>query len=83
MLLLDTRDQGPERPERPRRQPLWLDLPELRPWRKFLAAIVLFGVSESLDGWPALIPLLFAFVCVLWGLTSYYQGNDGMSQYRQ
>ncbi|MEA2277141.1 MAG: hypothetical protein QOC78_2101 [Solirubrobacteraceae bacterium] len=83
MLLIDTRDHHPERPERPQRRPLWLDVPELRPWRWFLCAIVLFVVSESLDGWPGLIPLFVGFGCVLWGLTSYYQGNDGMRNYRQ
>jgi hypothetical protein len=83
MLLVDTRDHRPERPERPERKPPAFDVPELRPWRWFVAAIVLFVVSEALDGWPGLIPLFVGFGCVLWGLTGYYQGNDGMSKYRQ
>jgi hypothetical protein len=78
--LVDTREHRPERPER---EPLWLDLPELRPWRQFAAAIVLFIVSSQLSGWPGLIPFFAGFAFVLHGVTSYYRGNDGMREYRQ
>jgi hypothetical protein len=78
--LIDTRDHGPRKEPR---EPLWLDLPELRPWRWFLAAIVLFVVSARMDGWPSLIPLFVAFGLFLHGVGTYYKGNDGMSKYRQ
>jgi hypothetical protein len=81
--LIDTRDDRPERPDRARMRELWLDLPELRPWRWFVAAIVLFVVSANMDGWPSLIPLFVAFGLFLHGVGTYYKGNDGMSKYRQ
>jgi hypothetical protein len=81
MLLIDTRDDRPEPPEK--RRPLWLDLPELRPWRFFAAGIVCFVLSEFVAGWPSLIPLWIGFGLVLRGITSYYRGNDGLSKYRQ
>jgi hypothetical protein len=78
--LIDTRD---DRPDPSRREPLVLDLPELRPWRWYVAAIVLFVVADRLNGWLGLIPLMVGFACALHGLTSYYRGNDGMSKHRQ
>jgi hypothetical protein len=81
--LVDTRDNRPERPDDSEREPLWLDLPELRPWRQFVAAIVLFIVADQLGGWPGLIPLFIGVGFVLHGVTSYCSGNDGMSEYRQ
>ena len=78
--LIDTRE---DRPDPIRRQPLVLDLPELRPWRWYVAAIVLFVVADRLNGWLGLIPLMVGFGCVLHGLTSYYSGNDGLSKHRQ
>jgi hypothetical protein len=81
--LINTRDDRPERPDRERRRELWLDLPELRPWRWFLASVVLFVVSFTMDGWPSLIPLFVGFGLFLRGVGGYYQGNDGMSKYHQ
>ena len=81
--LIDTRDDRPDEPERSRRSSLVLDLPELRPWRWFAAAIVCFVLSVILSTWALLIPLVVGFGCVLRGVSSYYQGNDGLSKYRQ
>jgi hypothetical protein len=78
--LVDTRDQRPD-PVEP--EPLWLDLPELRPWRWYVAAILLFVVADQLTGWPSLIPLFAAIGCFFHAITSYYKGNDGLSQFRQ
>ncbi|MGZ4268709.1 MAG: hypothetical protein ACXVSX_05815 [Solirubrobacteraceae bacterium] len=79
-MLVDTRDQTPE----PRkRQPLFLDVPELRPWRWFLTALVLIVTSAAMDGWPSLIPLFFGFAAFFGGVTRLYRGNDGLSGYRQ
>ena len=78
--LIDTRDRGSD-PNR--REPLVLDLPELRPWRWYVAAIVGLVAAVQLDGWPGLIPLMVGFGCFLRGASSYYQGNDGLSKYRQ
>jgi hypothetical protein len=78
--LIDTRD---DRPDPPEGEPLVLDLPELRPWRWYVAAIVGLVAAVQLDGWPGLIPLLVGFGCFLRGVTSYYRGNDGLSKYRQ
>jgi hypothetical protein len=81
--LIDTRGDRPEEPEGSRRGPLMLDLPELRPWRWYAAAIVGLVLAMVLSGWPSLIPLFVGFGCLLRGLSSYYQGNDGLSKYRQ
>ena len=78
--LIDTRG---DRPDRPGREPLVLDLPELRPWRWYLAALIGLALAVKLDGWPGLIPLFVGFGCFLRGVSSYYQGNDGLSKYRQ
>jgi hypothetical protein len=78
--LIDTRD---DRPDPPEGEPLVLDLPELRPWRWYVAAIVGLVAAVQLDGWPGLIPLMVGFACFLRGVTSYYRGNDGLSKYRQ
>jgi hypothetical protein len=78
--LIDTRDR---RPDRDGREPLWLDLPELRPWRWYLAAIVLLIAAMQLDGWPGLIPMFAGLACVMRAINSYYRGNDGLSKYRQ
>jgi hypothetical protein len=78
--LIDTRGDRPD-PNRP--EPLVLDLPELRPWRWYVVAIVCLVAAMKLDGWPSLIPLMVGFGCFLRGASSYYQGNDGLSKYRQ
>ena len=78
--LIDTREPPPE-PRR--RDPLVLDLPELRPWRWYVAAIVCFVAAVQVDGWPGLIPLFVGLGCAMHALTSYYRGNDGLSKYRQ
>jgi hypothetical protein len=78
--LIDTRD---DRPDPPRREPLVLDLPELRPWRWYVTAIVCLIAAVKLDGWLGLIPLMVGFGCALHALSSYYKGNDGLSKHRQ
>ena len=78
--LIESRDDRPD-PRGP--EPLVLDLPELRPWRWYVAAIVCLVVAVKLDGWPGLIPLFVGFGCFLRAVSSYYQGNDGLSKYRQ
>jgi hypothetical protein len=78
--LIDNRD---DRPDPHGREPLVLDLAELRPWRWYVAAIVCLVAAVKLDGWPGLIPLMVGFGCFLRGASSYYQGNDGLSKYRQ
>jgi hypothetical protein len=78
--LIDTRG---DRPDPTRREPLVLDLPELRPWRWYVVTIVCLIAAMKLDGWPGLIPLMVGFGCFLRGASSYYQGNDGLSKYRQ
>jgi hypothetical protein len=78
--LIDTRD---DRPDPPGREPLVLDLPELRPWRWYVAMLVCLVAAVKLDGWLGLIPLMVGFVCFLRGASSYYKGNDGLSKYRQ
>ncbi len=70
-------------PRRDPTGPLWLDLPELRPWRWYVAAIVGIVLADRLSGWAGLIPLVIGFGCVLYGVTTYTRGNDGLSKYRQ
>ena len=78
--LVDTRDRRPDRDEP---EPLWLDLPELRPWRWYVATIVCLVLAVKIPGWPGLIPLFVGFCCFLHAIGSYYKGNDGLSKYRQ
>jgi hypothetical protein len=78
--LIDTRDQRPD-PVGP--EPLWLDLPELRPWRWYVATIACFVLADQITGWPSLIPLFAAFACFFYAIASYYEGNDGLSKFRQ
>jgi hypothetical protein len=79
MLLIETRDDRPEpEPER-----IWLDLPELRPWRWFAAGVIAIGLSFAFDGWPSMIPLWLGMGLVARGFLGYYRGNDGMSSYHQ
>jgi hypothetical protein len=78
--LIDTRDQRPDPSER---EPLWLDVPELRPWRWYVATILCFVIADRLDGWPGLIPMMVGLFCFFHAITSYYKGNDGLSQFRQ
>jgi hypothetical protein len=78
--LIDTRDKGPEKDPR---EPLWLDLPELRPWPWFVATLVGLVAATQINGWPGLIPLFIGFGCFLRGVSSYYKGNDGLSKHRQ
>lgn len=80
LMLIDTREPPPE-PEG--REPLYFDIPELRPWRWFLAALVLLTASMLMSGWPCLIPLFFGFAAFFGGCTRLYQGNDGLSGYHQ
>ncbi|MDP9346166.1 MAG: hypothetical protein M3P44_10650 [Actinomycetota bacterium] len=80
VMLIDAREPPPE-PEGD--EHLYLDIPELRPWRWFLACIVLLGLSTAMSGWPCLIPLFFGFAAFFGGVTRLYRGNDGLSSYRQ
>ncbi|MEP6952824.1 MAG: hypothetical protein ABI950_02035 [Solirubrobacteraceae bacterium] len=80
LMLIDTREPPPA-PDR--REPLYLDLPELAPWRWFLSAIVLIVAAKLIPGWPGLIPLFIGFGAFLGGIAALYQGNDGLSGYRQ
>jgi hypothetical protein len=78
--LIDTRGDNPDPVGR---EPLWLDLPELRPWRWYVATIVCFVVSGHVPSWAGLILVCAALVCAFHGLTTYVRGNDGLSKYRQ
>jgi hypothetical protein len=78
--LVDTRG---DQPEKDGREPLWLDLPELRPWRWFVATIVCFILVDVLPRWAGMISVIIGFACALHGLTTYSRGNDGLSKYRQ
>jgi hypothetical protein len=78
--LIDTRGDRPD-PGEP--EPLLLDLPELRPWRWYVAAIAGLIAATQIPGWPGLIPLMLGFACFLLGVSSYYRGNDGLSKHRQ
>jgi hypothetical protein len=78
--LIDTRDR---RPDDAGPEPIWLDLPELRPWRWYVATIVCLVAAMKIDGWAGLIPLAVGFGCFLHAIGSYYKGNDGLSKYRQ
>ena len=78
--LIDTRDQRPD-PVGP--EPLWLDLPELRPWRWYVATILCFVVSFNTGSVISFVAVVAGMCCFFWALTTYYQGNDGLSQHRQ
>ena len=81
VMLIDTREPPPDPERRDRRH---LDLPEeLRPWRWFLACVVLLVVSTVMSGWPCLIPLFLGFGAFFGGISQLYRGNDGLSEYRQ
>jgi hypothetical protein len=78
--LVDTRGN---RPENNGRGPLWLDIPELRPWRWFVAAIVCFVLVDFVPPWTGLIAVILGMGFALYGLTTYARGNDGLSKHRQ
>lgn len=82
LMLIDTREPEPE-PERGRAMALYLDNPELRPLPWFAACALLLVVATVMSGWPCLIPTFLAFGAFLGGIASLYQGNDGLSRYRQ
>ncbi len=79
-MLIDTREPEPEPKED---RALYLDLPELRPWRWFAASVVLLGTSMAMSGWPGLIPLFVGFAAFFGGVSRLYRGNDGLRGYRQ
>jgi len=83
MLLIDTRDHRPERPEPPERKPLFFDIPELRPWRWYVATLVCMVVSGYVAAWLSMLLVVAALCCFFQALTSYYKGNDGLSKFRQ
>jgi hypothetical protein len=78
--LIDTRDQHPEPVGR---EPLLIDIPELRPWRWYLATIVCIAVSGWVPTWLGAVLVIAGLCCFFQGVTSYYKGNDGLSQHRQ
>jgi hypothetical protein len=78
--LVDTREP---RPDGGRREPLWLDIPELRPWRWFLASVVAFVVSLLTGGIACLAATILGLAFAVLGTMSYATGNDGMREYRQ
>ena len=80
--LVDTRKPEPEPEEE--REPLLERIPELRPWRWFVADHRLHGglrlharLGDRLSSSTA------GLCCFFQALTSYYKGNDGLSQHRQ
>jgi hypothetical protein len=79
--LVDTREPEPE-PEGGR-EPLWLDIPELRPWRWYVATIACLVVSGYVTSWLTLVLVIAGLCCFFHAVTSYYKGNDGMRGYRQ
>ena len=78
--LIDTRDQ---RPDPVGREPLFLDIPELRPWRWYLATIVCIAASWWGPTWLGAVLVIASLCCFFQGVTSYYKGNDGLSKHRQ
>ncbi len=79
--LVDTRKPEPE-PE-DEREPLLDRIPELRPWRWYLATIVCLVASGYTPAWATILLVTGGLCCFFQALTSYYKGNDGMSGYRQ
>jgi hypothetical protein len=79
--LVDTRKPEPE-PE-DEREPLLERIPELRPWRWYLATILCLVVSGYTPAWGTVLLVTAGLCCFFQALTSYYQGNDGMRGYRQ
>jgi hypothetical protein len=80
--LVDTRGDR-DRHDSGRRDPLVLDIPELRPWRWYLATIICMVVSGYVTSWLSGV-LVIAGLCFFFqALTSYYKGNDGLSRHRQ
>ncbi len=80
--LVDTRGDR-DRPDKDRREPLVLDIPELRPWRWYLVTLICMIVSGYVTSWLSLILVIVGLCCFFQALTSYYKGNDGLSQHRQ
>ena len=78
--LIDTREPHPSGRGG---EPLWLDIPELRPWRWYVAAIVLLIAADRIDGWAGLVPLMVGLGCALYGVSTYTRGNDGLAKHRQ
>jgi hypothetical protein len=78
--LVDTRKQ---RPDPNRNEPLWLDLPELRPWRWYVATIVFIVLADHLNGWAGVVAVMVGLGCALYGVSTYTRGNDGLSKYQQ
>ena len=81
--LVDTRKPEPEPEEE--REPLLERIPELRPWRWYVADRSCAwsasgygaGLADARPRRPSACARFFH------ALTSYYKGNDGLSQYRQ
>jgi hypothetical protein len=52
-------------------------------WRWYAASAICLVFADRLAGWLSLIPLTIGIACGICGLTSYAQGRDGLSKYRQ
>ena len=79
--LVDTRKPEPEPEEE--RVPLLDRIPELQPWRWYVATIACLVASGYVTSWLTLVLVVAALCCFFQELNSYYKGNDGMSGYRQ
>ena len=58
-------------------------IPELRPWRWFVATVVCMIASGYTPAWATVVLVTAGLCCFFQALSSYYKGNDGLSQYRQ
>ena len=79
--LVDTRKPEPEPEEW--REPFLERIPELRPWRWFVATVVCMVASGYTPVWATVVLVTAGLCCFFQALTSYYKGNDGLSQHRQ
>jgi hypothetical protein len=52
-------------------------------WRWYAASAACFVLADQIDGWPSLVPVTVGLGFGVYGLTSYSQGRDGLSKYRQ
>ena len=81
--LVDTRKPEPEPEDGREREPLLERIPELRPWRWFVATVACMIASGYTPAWATVVLVTAGLCCFFQALTSYYKGNDGLSQHRQ
>jgi hypothetical protein len=81
--LIDTRKPEPDPEPEDDREPLLERIPELRPWRWFVATVVCLIAAGYVPSWAMLVLTTAGLCCFFQALTSYYKGNDGLSQHRQ